>query len=95
MAGSALGAAVPAALSGAGARLRSTSLKDASSREGESPEHLQRLVAEMADKPDNVQHWHTDSAGLESLVAKLKKKPGIHAVHLADGDPNMPMPNFN
>ncbi|OOK65656.1 hypothetical protein BZL30_8800 [Mycobacterium kansasii] len=35
-----------------------------------------------------MQHWHTDSAGLESLIAKLKKKPGIHAVHLTDGDPN-------
>jgi len=95
MAGSALGAAAPTASSGGGARLRSTSLKDASSQGGESPGHLQRLVAEMADKPDNVQHWHTDSAGLESLVAKLKKKPGIHAVHLADGDSNMPLPNFN
>lgn len=95
MAGSALGAAAPGTLSGAGARFRSTPLKDAATKDGEPPAHLQRLVAEMADKPDDVQHWHTDSAGLESLVAKLKKKPGIHAVHLTDGDPGVPLPNFN
>ncbi len=95
LAGSALGAAAPSALSGAGARLRCTSLKDGSSKDGETSENLQRLVAEMAEKPDDVQHWQTDSAGLESLVAKLKKKPGIHAVHLTDGDPNMTLPRFN
>jgi hypothetical protein len=90
MAGSALAAAAPSPLRGAGAGIRSTSLKDGSLKDGESPETLQRLVAEMADKPDNVQHWHTDSAHLDSLIAKLKKKPGIHAVHLSDGDANNP-----
>ncbi|POX98515.1 hypothetical protein C3469_14230 [Mycobacterium kansasii] len=88
MVGSALGAAAPRGPGGGGARFRSTSLKDGSSKDGESPENLQHLVAEMAEKPENVQHWHTDSAGLESLIAKLKKNPGIHAVHLTDGDPN-------
>ena len=69
--------------------MRTTSLKDGSPKDGESPSRrLQRLAAEMAEKPDNVQHWHTDEAGLEGLVARLKKKPGIHAVHLSDGDPN-------
>lgn len=95
MAGGALGAAAPNALSGVSTRLRSTSLKDGSSPDGETPENLQRLVAEMADKPDDVQHWHTDSAGLESLIGKLKKKPGIHAVHLTDDDPNITLPRFN
>lgn len=95
MAGSALGAAAPRALSGTGARLHCTPLKDGSTKDGESPENLQRLVAEMAEKPDNVQHWHTDSAQLESLIAKLKKKPGIHAVHLSDGEPNMTLPRIN
>jgi hypothetical protein len=88
MAGSTLGAAAPSAIRGPGGRIRSTSLKDGSPKDGESPETLQRLVAEMADRPDNVQHWHTDSAHLESLIAKLQKKPGIHAVHLSDGDAN-------
>ncbi len=95
MAGSALGAAAPRALSGAGAQLRSTSLKDGSSKDGESPATLQRLVADMAANPDDVQHWHTDSAQLESLIAKLKKKPGIHAVHLSDDDTNMTLPGMN
>lgn len=94
VAGSAVGAAAPSAFGGAGARFRSTPLKDASPKTGESAKNLQRLVGEMADKPDNVQHWHTDTAGLESLVAKLKKKPGIHAVHLTDGDGNMPLPHI-
>lgn len=94
MAGSAVGAAAPSAFGGAGARFRSTSLKDGSPKRGESAENLQRLVGEMADKPDNVQHWHTDTAGLESLVTKLKKMPGIHAVHLTDGDANMPLPHI-
>lgn len=39
-----------------------------------------------------MQHWHTDSAGLENLVAKLKKKPGIHAVHLTDSDSDITLP---
>ncbi len=89
MAGSAFGAAAPDAFSGVGARLRCTSLKDGASRDGESPANLQRLVADMAANPDEVQHWHTDSAQLDSLIAKLKKKPGIHAVHLSDGDPSV------
>ncbi len=92
MAGGALGAAVPAAFGGTGARLRSTSLKHGASKDGETPANLQRLVAEMAEKPDDVQHWYTESAGLESLVAKLRKKPGIHAVHLTDGDMNVRLP---
>ena len=92
MAGSALGSAVPGVLGGAGPRLRSTSLKDGASTDGETPANLQRLVAEMAEKPDDVQHWYTESADLESLVARLRNKPGIHAVHLTDGDMNVRLP---
>lgn len=94
MAGSALAAAVPSALGGADARFRSTSLKNTSPVAGGSAENLQRLVAEMADKPDNVQHWHTNTVGLESVIAKLKTKPGIHAVHLIDADPNTVLPGI-
>lgn len=68
MAGGVMGAAAPSSPSGAGSRLRSTSLKDGCSKDGESPETLQRLVAEMAEKP------------------------GIHAVHVSDGDSNMRLP---
>lgn len=88
-AGSAFGAAAPTSL--CGARFRSTSLKDPWRRDAESPTNLQRLVADMAQNPDDVQHWYTDSTQLESLVEKLKTKPGIHAVHLSDGDMNMPL----
>lgn len=63
-----------------------------SPKDDESPENLQRLVAEIAEKPDNVQHRHTDSAHLESFIAKLKKKPGIHSVHSSGGDMNMALP---
>lgn len=42
----------------------------------------------MADRPGSVQHRHTDSAQLESLIARLSTQPGIHAVHLDDGQPN-------
>lgn len=65
------------------------SLKNGASKDSESPADLQRLVADMAANPDEVQHWYTDGAQLESLIEKLKKKPGIHAVHLADGDPHI------
>lgn len=47
---------------------------------------LQRLVAEMAERPDSVQHWHTDSEHLDSLLAELEHKPGIHAVHVGKVD---------
>lgn len=92
MAGSALGGAVPGVLGGEAPRLRATSLKGGASKDGETPANLQRLVADMAEKPDDVQHWYTESAGLESLVAKLRKQPGIHAVHLTDGDMNVRLP---
>jgi len=95
MAGGALAAAAPYALRGRGAPLRSTSLNGAGAEDGESSADLQRVVADMAEHPDEVQHWHTDSAQLESLLAKLRTKPGIHAVHLSDGDPNMTLPGVN
>jgi hypothetical protein len=95
LAGSAAGSAASGCLSGGGARLRATSLKDGPCSDAESSGDLRRAVADMAAHPDDVQHWHTDSAQLESLIEKLKKKPGIHAVHLTDGDPSSPLPSFN
>ncbi|MBO0880644.1 MAG: PPE family protein, partial [Mycobacterium sp.] len=84
MAGSALGAAAPSAVARVGAKGRAASLKDL--KNGDSPEKLQRIVADLSEKPESVQHWHTDSAGLDSLLAELSQKPGIHAVHLTSGN---------
>ncbi|MGH3542572.1 MAG: PPE family protein [Mycobacterium sp.] len=79
MAGSALGGAAPRAVSGPAGKIgRPTTDKD-----NQTPEKLKRVLAEMSQKPESVQHWHTDQAQLESLLAQLSKKPGIHAVHLS------------
>ncbi|OBJ71412.1 PPE family protein [Mycobacterium sp. 1274756.6] len=52
----------------------------------DTPEKLKKVLAELSAKPESVQHWHTDQADLESLLARLAKQPGIHAVHLSSGD---------
>ncbi|QLL07314.1 PPE family protein [Mycobacterium vicinigordonae] len=46
-------------------------------------EKLTRVLAELSAEPESVQHWHTDKANLESLLAQLSGKPGVHAVHVA------------
>jgi hypothetical protein len=51
-----------------------------------TPDKLKRVLAELSQKPESVQHWHTDKAHLDSLLDQLSKKPGIHAVHLSAGD---------
>jgi PPE-repeat protein len=82
LAGSALGAAVPRATSATAIRGdRPTSDKDR-----QTPEKLKRVLAELSQNPESVQHWHTDKAHLEALLDQLSKKPGIHAVHLSAGD---------
>ena len=82
LAGSALGASVPRAISPTAIRGgRPTSDKDS-----QTPDKLKRVLAELSQKPESVQHWHTDKAHLESLLDQLSKKPGIHAVHLSAGD---------
>ncbi|OBI43350.1 hypothetical protein A5707_05090 [Mycobacterium kyorinense] len=88
MAGSALGSAAPArVLSGPAAKVgRPTAGNDA-----QTPDKLKRVLAEMSQKPESVQHWHTDQAQLESLLAQLSKKPGVHAVHVSGkGKPAKP-----
>jgi PPE-repeat protein len=86
MAGSAAGNAGTRAAGGAMARIgRSMSDKDK-----QTPGKLKRVLAELAQDPESVQHWHTDQAHLETLLAQLSKQPGIHAVHLSSG--NMPNP---
>jgi PPE-repeat protein len=82
LAGSVLGGAVPPAISPPAIRGgRPTSDKDS-----QTPDKLKRVLAELSQKPESVQHWHTDKAHLETLLDQLSKKPGIHAVHLSAGD---------
>jgi len=84
MLGSALGAGAPTAVSRTGVRGRITPLKDL--KDNDSPERLKRLVAQISEKPESVQHHNVDQEGLDALLEQLSKKPGIHAVHLKKGD---------
>ena len=86
MLGAALGAGAPSAVGGTGAHSvsgRITPLKDL--KDKNSPEHLKRLVAQISEKPESVQHHNVDQEGLDALLEQLSKKPGIHAVHLKKG----------
>jgi PPE-repeat protein len=80
MLGSALGGGAPTALSRSGVGSRLNALKDL--KDKHSPEQLKRLVAQISEKPESVQHHAVDQEGLDSLLEQLSKKPGIHAVHL-------------
>lgn len=51
-------------------------------RDDSKPSKFERVLAELSQKPESVQHWHTDKAQLESLLDQLSKKPGTHAVHV-------------
>jgi PPE-repeat protein len=84
MLGSAFGAGAPSAVTRTGARSRLTPLKDLN--DGQSPDKLKRLVAQISEKPESVQHHNVDKEGLDTLLEQLSKKPGIHAVHLSKGD---------
>jgi PPE-repeat protein len=79
MLGSALGAGGPTVVR-AGIRNRMTPIKDL--KDKNSPERLKRLVAQISEKPETVQHHNVDQEGLDTLLEQLAKKPGIHAVHL-------------
>lgn len=83
MLGSAMGAGGPTVVS-AGVRGRLAKIKDL--KDKQSPEQLKRLVAQISEKPESVQHHTVDQDGLDSLLEQLSKKPGIHAVHLSKGD---------
>jgi PPE-repeat protein len=84
MLGSAMGAGGPDVVARTGVRGRIKPLKDL--KDAHSPEKLQRLVAQISEKPESVQHHTVDQEGLDSLLEQLAKKPGIHAVHLSKGD---------
>lgn len=83
MLGGALGAGAPDALSRAGVRGHIKPLKDL--KDAHSPEALQRVVAQISEKPESVQHHNVDQDGLDALLEQLAKKPGVHAVHLRTG----------
>jgi PPE-repeat protein len=53
------------------------------------PVKLDRVIAQLQEMPDQVQHWTVDEAGLDDLVAKLRTTPGVHAVHVSD---ELPLP---
>jgi PPE-repeat protein len=84
MLGSAVGGGAPTAVGRSGVRGRLTAFKDL--KDKHSPEQLQRLVAQISEKPESVQHHAVDQDGLDVLLEQLSKKPGIHAVHLTKGD---------
>jgi PPE-repeat protein len=90
MLGSALGAGGPTMVR-AGVRGRLTPIKDL--KDKKSPEQLKRLVAEISEKPESVQHHNVDQEGLDALLEQLAKKPGIHAVHLKKGDKSKVVPS--
>ena len=86
MLGSAIGAGAPTIASANGVRGRITPLKDLKDSSGKhSPEQLRRMVAQISEKPESVQHHHVDQEGLDSLLEQLAKVPGVHAVHLSKG----------
>jgi PPE-repeat protein len=90
MLGSALGSGGPT-VAQAGVRGRMSKLKDL--KDKQSPEQLKRLVAQISEKPESVQHHNVEQEGLDALLEQLAKKPGIHAVHLKKGDKSKVLPS--
>jgi PPE-repeat protein len=89
--GSALGGAVPRVATAAGARVGASGSDNGKDRK--TSDKLKHVLAELQQKPESVQHWHTDKAHLESLLEQLSKKPGVHAVHVSSGNkPNATPP---
>jgi PPE-repeat protein len=82
LAGAALGAGVPRAISPTAIRGGGPT----SDKDSQTPDKLNRVLADLSQNPESVQHWHTDKAHLETLLDQLSKKPCIHAVHLSAGD---------
>lgn len=84
LAGGALGGAAPRVLDATAVRGGGTWNTDA--KAGRAPVKLDRVVAQLQQRPDSVRHWSVDQAGLDDLIAELSKKPGVHAVHLSGGE---------
>jgi PPE-repeat protein len=91
LAGGALSNTVPRAAVETGSRAGGPSSCDTTESPGndkdsKTSDKLNRVLAELSQKPESVQHWHTDKANLESLLEQLSKKPGVHAVHVSSRD---------
>jgi PPE-repeat protein len=80
VAGSALGNTGSRAIGGTVARVG----RPITNHDNQTPDKLKRVLAELSQKPESVQHWHTDQAQLDGLLAQLSKKPGVHAVHVSN-----------
>ena len=77
--GGALGSPAARIVSSTGVRARVTPPGERS----KAPVKLDKVIAQLQEQPDQVQHWTVDEAGLDDLVARLSTKPGIHAVHVS------------
>lgn len=87
--GGAAGTVGAQVLSGSGARARANGGKGPV-----EPVKLDSVIAKLQQEPEAVQHWNVDKAGLDGLLEKLSKKPGIHAVHVSSGDkPKIMLPD--
>ena len=85
--GGALGSPAARVVSSTGVRARVTP----AGKRSKGPVKLDKVIAQLQEQPDQVQHWTVDQAGLDDLVARLSTKPGIHAVHLtADEKASVP-----
>ena len=80
-AGGALGSPASRVVSSTGVRAKVTA-----PARTKGPIPLDKVIAQLQEQPDQVQHWNVDEAGLDELVARLSIKPGIHAVHLSADD---------
>jgi len=80
LAGGALGSPASRVVSSTGVRAKVVP----SGERSKGPVKLDKVIAQLQEAPDSVQHWSVDEAGLDELVARLSTKPGIHAVHLTD-----------
>ena len=89
MLGSAVGSGGPT-VARAGVRNRMTPIKNL--KDKQSPEQLKRLVAQISEQPETVQHHNVDQENLDALLEQLAKKPGIHAVHLKKGEKSKVIP---
>ncbi len=58
------------------------------------PVKLEAVIAQLQKQPDAVRHWNVDKADLDGLLDRLSKQPGIHAVHVSNGDkPKVALPD--
>lgn len=80
LAGGALGSPASRIVSSTGIR----QTRVATGERRTTPVKLDRIIAQLQEMPDQVQHWNVDEAGLDELVAKLRTTPGVHAVHVND-----------